>query len=272
MTAPSVTNIGVNVTSAESLAIARRLHDAGEIDFCELLIDNFLHLPGRELFKGCDGMPVAIHIMNSRFLDADDSERKLADLARRIKEVTSLLNPKYVSDHLALFSVNGRRLPIVSEVNYADMFDYVIDRLHFWQECLGSRLLLENFGSVISSKGSNQPSFFQKLIEATGCGLLFDFSNAVVAERNTGLAATEWILLGDEVRHGHIGGFRESDSTPPYTIDSHDANVDGSSLKFLSELNGKSARPIDSIVVERDANLDYESWLSDIRAVRRVVC
>ena len=41
--------IGLNFTLGSTLEMVQRLIREGEIDYCELLIDNFLHVPPAEL-------------------------------------------------------------------------------------------------------------------------------------------------------------------------------------------------------------------------------
>lgn len=191
--------IGVNVTSPTNFPIAVALVRAGHAQFLDLLVDNFLHVPGGALRAALD------------------------ELAAQLRALIRAVEPLYVSDHLARFTHGGRRLPMLAERDAER--DYVAD---------------------------------------TGCGVLFDFCNAVVAELNTGYPAQRWLPVVRDMPHFHIAGYRRTEGEPALIIDSHDSPSAEDTLAFLRafarERGGLAGL---TLVVERDANIDFAPWAAD---------
>lgn len=259
--------IGVNWTSPSALPVIESLLAESRIGFCEILIDNFLHLDPERVREALGDTPISFHIMWSRFLERDEDE--LPALARLMRIWIEAINPIYVSDHLARFSVNGRTLPITAEIDYT-RFTKTREKLARWQDLLGAQLLIENFPSARHT-GLQQADFYARLFDATGCGLLFDVSNAIVAKRNSGADPNAWLALADNCTHFHIAGFRDADTQPTLTLDSHDADLDEQSLKLLEAVRGVSAdQAHDTLVIERDANIGYQEWSHDIDSIQAI--
>lgn len=258
--------IGANWTSPRHLPIVRSLLQEGQISFCEILIDNFLHLPPASLQSVFMDSPVAFHIMNSQFIQKDADELK--SWAAKLKVLARTLNPMYVSDHLAIFTHQGRHLPLLQEIDYSTQYAEVRERVTLWQNLLETKICFENFPSMLDV-GRNQPDFLERLVEETGAGVLFDFSNAVVAHKNCGVPLEAWTPFIRRSERFHVAGYRLTGTDPDLVLDSHDGEVAGDTLGFLYEskarLNGRSDC---SIVVERDAGIEKESWSRDIASVR----
>lgn len=256
--------IGVNWTSPSALPVIQSLIGDSRVSFCEILLDNFIHLDPADIRRAIGETPLSFHIMWSRFLERDESE--LRALAKILRLWIDEIGPLYVSDHLARFSIDGRTLPITAEIDYGD-FSRTLERLVYWQELLGVQLLIENFPSA-RYNGHDQAAFYTQLLEAANCGLLFDISNAIVAKRNCGAEPNTWLDLIDASTHFHIAGFRQSDTQPALTIDSHDANLAKDSLALLADiLERPGVDTQNTLVIERDANIGYQEWTNDIDSV-----
>jgi hypothetical protein len=203
--------------------------------------------------------------MNSHFIRRDAGELKA--FATKIKTLIRELRPAYVSDHLADFSHDGRRYPFPQEISYHRDNRLVLDRVKLWQDMVGTRLLFENYPSILDG-GRAQPEFLETLVQETGAGLLLDFSNAVVAERNCGLPLAAWTPLIRRAERFHAAGYRAADTVPPIIQDSHDCELSADTLDFLRRskplLDGRDC----SLVIERDAEIAVESWSRDIAGAR----
>lgn len=262
--------LGVDWTSGRHLETVKALIGEGHAGFCEIMIDNFLHLPVDALRECFEGIDVSFHIMNSRFIQRDAREIEL--LARTLKPWIAALRPLYISDHLASFFHEGRQLPFPMEVDYEGDYGLIKERFSSWQDLVGTPVLLENYASMLDS-GRAQPDFLERLTAETGSGLLFDFSNAVVALENGGPALDRWSSLISRTRHFHVSGFRKSDGDPVITIDSHDVDLAPESIAFIARSRAAWAdRAERTLVVERDAPLDVaiprSSWREDLKRVR----
>jgi uncharacterized protein (UPF0276 family) len=256
--------LGMNITSAESFAWARRFHQEGLVEFYELLVDNFLHLDPARVREEIGGVPVAFHIMSSRFLTAPNEQREA--MTRTLRAWVDELDPLYVSDHLLVAEAAGRLLPEPIESDYDD--PRVAAEAGRWCADLGGALLLENFPSL-SRRGRGQAALFASLQAGHDIRPLFDFSNAVVAEANGADAVELWFEADLEISACHISGYRPSSVAPGVLIDSHDGPVSERSWNLLRRFIDAGRAPR-SLVVERDGRLDADEWRADLLLARRL--
>jgi len=265
MSAEGSLKVGVNWTKAFHAPLIAELLRSGRADFCELLIDNFLHVPVRELTEVLGGAPVAFHIMHSRFLER--SEEQLVHIAERIRELARELRPLYVSDHLLRFTVDGREVMFLPELDYERVYEHVRERVTWWQNALGTQVCLENYPSILDS-GLKQPAFYEALLKDTGAGLLFDFSNAICARRNCGLEPSAWDGLLRQATHCHTAGYELSPSKL-IALDSHGQALAEDTLALMRRVMDQFPQPL-SVCVERDQNVELEPWSQDLRTVREL--
>jgi uncharacterized protein len=258
--------IGFNFTLNGTLDMVQRMIKERQIDYCEMLIDNFLHVPPKELIGAFD-CPVAFHIMFSKFLERDPEG--LEKLARRVRVFIDALNPLYVSDHLLRFSHNGRCLFHLGEIDYVNEYHRVRERVEKWQDLLGRRLYLENYPSIMEG-GWDAPAFFQRLTRETGAGVLFDASNAICSQHNCGASVSGWTDVLASTRHYHVAGYGTSFIEPHIIQDSHDREMAVDTIDFLSANRTSFDKDGSTITYERDFEFDYESISADLRRLREI--
>ena len=242
--------VGINWLTPYTLPIVQRLIEEGIADFCEVMVDNAIHLPASKIREALPDVPIALHIVSSGFLTK--SSKELQDVAQYLRPWIAELNPIYVSDHLP-------------QLNYQSDLANTCKRMHEWQDLLGVKLLLENFPSL-NAAGTGQAEFYSHLMRETGCELLFDFSNAYIAELNGAAAFTAWQPLIDQTTHFHAAGFRIDPETG-LAIDTHDVPIADEVVtiiqqQFINELKDRT------IVMEFDAKLNYELVSEQISKVR----
>ncbi|WP_407079311.1 methanobactin biosynthesis protein MbnB [Candidatus Methylospira mobilis] len=257
-------------TQGSTLEMVRQMVGEGEVDYVEFLIDNFLHVPVKEVAEAFD-CPVGFHIMHSRFLESDEDH--LISFAKRLREFIDAMKPLYVSDHLAHFSnPKGRQLYHLAELDYQRDYERVRQKVEWWQEQLRQPLYLENFPSIMDS-GADAPEFFMRLAKETGSETLFDASNAVCAYLNCGLALDSWENVIDSTLHYHVASYRQSlTENPSVIVDSHDGLMSEETLGFLAGYKKRFEKPGATMTYERDQNIEYDSIVSDIRKLRAVFC
>ena len=257
--------VGFNFTLGATLGMVQRLIAEGRIDFCEVLIDNFLNVPPAEL-AGAFECPVAFHVMHSRFLETD--LELLDSLAARLRVYIDALRPIYVSDHVLRFSHRNQQLRHLAEVDYREEYDDVRRRVEWWQDRLGRRLYLENYPSIMDG-GFEAPAFYQRLTRETGAGVLFDASNAVVAHRNCGSPLEAWDDVIRQTEHFHVAGYHHSFIEPHITIDTHDRQLADDTLDYLRSRRAAFDRSRSAtITYERDMEIEYESVAEDLDTLR----
>ena len=258
--------IGFNFTLGPTLPLFRQLISERRIDFVEILIDNFLQVDPKELATAFD-CPVAFHIMFSKFLENDLDF--LEDLARRLRTYIDAMNPMYISDHLVRFSYNGRNFFHLVEIDYAPEYHMVRERVEWWQDRLGQRLYLENYPSIMDG-GREAPSFLERLTSETGAGVLFDVSNAVVANLNCGLSLESWRNIISATKHFHVASYGTSFIKPHIIIDTHDQEFSQETIAFLKSCRQYYEKPGATMTYERDSNIEHESISVDIDNMRRI--
>lgn len=257
--------IGINFTLGETLNDVQHLIQDGLVDYCELLIDNFLHVPPDDIARAFD-VPLGFHIMLSRFLETDLASLK--QLAHRLKPYIDTLQPTYISDHVARFSHQGRQLYHLAEVDYRQAYDAIKARVETWQELTGSQLLLENFPSILDG-GRDAPEFFTRLQADTGAGVLFDFSNAICARHNCELPLAAWDAVIRGNRHFHVGSYSPSILAPPITLDTHDAELSPDTLEFLCRHREHLQDAGVTLTYERDDNPGYDVLARELTRLRQ---
>lgn len=263
--------IGINWASSSNYKVIQHLRELGCADFIEIAVDNFLHFNPADikaLFPKCD---FSFHILNSRFLERDEISLKL--YAKKILNFIEVLNPFYVSDHIGIYSAHGRQFPAAIEIDYEHNFDLVVSKIKLWPQLLGAKIYFENF-PALQGNTLNAAAFFQKLLKETGCGILFDFSNAIVADKNKAEDKGNWANLAVTTPHFHVGGYRTLNSTAikDMYVDTHDVPLSEESLIFLAEFFQAQGFPKNTtLVIERDHNLNLRDWEQDIKSVRQVI-
>jgi uncharacterized protein len=261
-----IMRIGFNFTLGPTLGLVQRLVAERKIDYCELLIDNFLQVPPAQLLEAFD-CPIGFHIMFSKFMENDLDT--LDAMATRLREYVDCLQPLYVSDHVARFTHEGRQLYHLAEPEYRRDYEAIRSRVLWWQDRLGQKLYLENYPSIMDN-GLDAPWFFEQIVRDTGAGVLFDASNAVCSHRNCGLALSAWEAVVKSTRHFHVGGYNASILDPEITLDTHDQALASDVLSFLTHYQDDFDKPGATLTYERDDNLDYDAIVQDLDALRKV--
>lgn len=266
MTAAGSLKVGVNWTKTHHASLIGELLRSGRADYCEILIDNFLHTPAHELAEVVGGAPVAFHIMHSRFLER--SEEELVFIARRIRELARELRPFYISDHLQRFSSGSREFMLLPELDYERVYEHARERVAWWQNALDTQVHFENYPSMLDS-GLKQPAFFEALLGETKAGLLFDLSNAICAKRNCGVDPAAWDGLLRNTTHFHTAGYELSDNPPHIAVDTHGQALAEDTLALIRRVTSQLPQPM-TICVERDQRVELEPWSQDLLAVREM--
>ena len=66
----------------------------------------------------------------------------------------------------------------------------------------------------------------------------------------------------------HAAGYRTADTVPPLVQDSHDCELSAETLDFIRRCKPLLAGRACSLVIERDADIELESWSRDITQAR----
>lgn len=243
---------------AEALARAGR---RGRVPFVEILWDNYLHLSPKQLAETLEPVAdrVALHIMWSGFVHSD--EERLERVLERLAEHVDVLQPLYVSDHLTRTIRHGRYLTPPEDLDYERDRDRTCERVLRYQERIGCPLLLENQASE-GPEGRGQADFATEIVRRTGCGLLFDVSNAIVAESNDGDPFSAWLpALAQGPVRAHVGGYRP-DEEDGHLRDSHGDPLSPATMHAVQMLSASGG--LRSICLERESNKTVDAIAEEL--------
>ena len=208
------------------------------------------------------------HIMWSRYLELD--EAAFADYLSRLRDHVRVLRPVAVSDHLCRFRFDGLFVGAGQEHTYDDIAG-IAERVARYQDAIGMQLLVENNASL-EQPAAKQIEFLAELMHRTGCGLLFDISNAVVGELNGQGSFEQWLpLLAGRTLRCHVGSYTRDDLVGQY-IDSHDADVTRETQAAVRRLVECADVRIESITYERDFNRSSEAIARDLVRIAESLC
>ena len=262
--------VGYNFTSIEHLKFTEILYKDGFIDYVEILIDNFLSFHPSEL-KKCR-IPIALHIMNSKFLERSHAD--LCEIADKIRFVTSYSEILYASDHILEFSDNGFNLPYLQEIDYESAIEnkaIIVNKIKIWNNLLNKNVFFENAASL-DERGLQQPNFIKQVLLRNGFKVLLDITNLFISTKNCGVVIDEWFDIIRDCDVFHIGSCRLSEIDESLYIDSHDSEISTDFVNFFYLIKPyiNFDRPC-FFTYERDFNEDIDSVKKDIELIKKIV-
>src|SRR4051812_33721037 len=149
----------------------------------------------RELELIATHYPLSLHAVGLSIGSAEGVDA--AHLAR-LHGLVARLRPGLVSDHLSWSTSGGRYLPDLLPLPYTEEALRIVCRnVTQVQGVLGRQILLENPSTYLQFAASAIPEaeFMAAVVQATGCGVLFDINNVYVSACNHGLEPAEQLTL-----------------------------------------------------------------------------
>ena len=261
--------IGYNMTAPHHLEMVNDFFRSGQIDYVELLADNFFNFQTSEIEK--IKAPLALHIMRSAFLEEDRAH--LSYMAKSIQAIMTVRPMLYVSDHILKFSHNGHTLPYLQEIDYPDIIkspDAFHARLRFWMAEIGSQIFFENAASL-DARGTSQHHFIEQVLIPSGGGILLDLTNLFISIKNGGAVLDDWKNIISKARHFHIGSYNLSSVDTAFHIDSHASEISDEFEQFCHQILPLINLNADIYVTyERDAQEDIASVSLDLSRTREM--
>lgn len=224
-----------------------------QIDFLEIITDNYLATPGAPaaLEELCALFPVIPH-----GVDLSIGSVMPLDVAylRAIKRISDLTGSPYYSEHLCMTRVPGRAIGHLAPLWFTEeLLDSLVGRVQVLQDYLEKPLVLENVTYMleIPQATMSQAEFFQRLVEATGCGVLLDVTNVLINTTNHCFEAADFLAqmpLSHLVQVHLAGGFWKGS----WLVDSHSELVPPEGFALFETLI--SLCPVRSVIFEHDAH------------------
>jgi uncharacterized protein (UPF0276 family) len=248
-------------------AFADDLAGVGErLDFLEVIPDRYF---GAEPPLIPTGLPVTMHSLN---LSLGTQEPLDQHYVGQLRASAQHFKPIWASDHLAVSHVGGMDLGMLSPVRCsAAAAARIADKVSALQDELRIPFLVENIASYIRLSGNefSELELLDRVVRASGCGLLLDINNVVVNAANHGWDPYAYLRYFPlhAVREIHIAGHHEESGVH---LDSHAEPVGEQvwkALRFVAQRIG----PV-SILLERDDNIPpFNDLLVELTMARRVV-
>ncbi len=224
MRVPSL-GIGLLLTETHTAFVARELPN---VDWFELTSESLMrrrsgklvpHIPA-QVERIIAHYPVSLHGVSLSIGSVDPLD---ADYLRTLRQLTRIVEPRIIADHLCFTGVDGRNthelLPLPQT---REALEHVTTRVERVQEYLGRQLLLENPPSYITYAHADMDTaeFLSELARRTGCGLLVDLNNLHVSATNNGFDPRVFLraLPAASVRQFHLAGY---DRAGEFLLDTH---------------------------------------------------
>jgi uncharacterized protein (UPF0276 family) len=172
--------------------------------------------------------PLSLHGVGLSLGSTDPLNREhLANLQRLCKRI----EPAVVSEHLSWSSLGGYFTNDLLPLPYTEEAVRLLsERIGQVQDALQRRILLENVASYLTFTASTltEWEFVSAVAEASGCGLLLDLNNVVVAAHNHGFGWREYLagIAPALVQEFHLAGHERIDwNGENLLIDTHASRV-----------------------------------------------
>ncbi|WP_265563575.1 MNIO family bufferin maturase [Sphingomicrobium arenosum] len=201
-----------------------------------------------------DAAPVSFHSVGLSIGDPDGCDR---DELGRLARLAERYEPAMISDHLSWSSLGGEALPDLLPLPMTDEslahFVREVDRI---QTRLKRPILIENPSRMIAfaQDSYDEADFLAELSRRSGCGLLVDVNNILVARTNVGLDPIAYLdaLPLHAIAEVHVAGHmvEEHEGGAFLAIDDHGSPVSEECWALLDALLARTGpRPV---LVERD--------------------
>ena len=137
-----------------------------------------------------------------------------------------------------------------------------------WSNVLEDIVYYENYSSF-ESQALGQLEFFSYIQnELKGhANILFDLSNAIIAEKNGADKAIHWKEITLNTNHFHVGGYEKAGNLN-YYLDSHNKSISPETLKLINHFYHILQNENSTLTIERDSNLSAKDWQEDIKMIR----
>ena len=225
-----------------------------EVDWFEILSDNYMHTAGRPL-HWLDAIaaryPVAMHGVSLSIGSTDPLDRAYLGELRALRD---RVKARWVSDHLCWTGVGGKNTHDLLPMPYTEeALRHVAGRVRAVQDFLGAPLALENPSTYVEfAGGMPEWEFLARLAEDADCALLLDVNNVYVSAFNHGFDPRTYLAAVpfDRVVQMHVAGHTHHGT---HIIDSHIGPVIDDVWRLLGDAWRRAGGV--SVLLEWDAEI-----------------
>jgi uncharacterized protein (UPF0276 family) len=234
------------------------------IGFFEVHAENYMGAggpPHAQLSRLRADYPLSVHGVG---LSIGSTQAIDQDHLQRLKGLCERYEPESFSEHLAWSSHDGVFLNDLLPLPYTEAtLERVVEHVDMVQDAIGRQMLLENPATYLLFEESTMPEtgFLTEIVRRTGCGLLLDVNNVLVASTNHNLDPRDYLANFpiEAVGEIHLSGHSEAldDAGERLMIDSHDTPVTNGVWELYTEVISNAGRI--ASLVEWDNNVP--DWL-----------
>lgn len=213
---------------------------------------------------------LSFHCIGMSLGSADDLN---IDYLKRLKQLTSMYKPKFISDHLSWSSAGNNYFHDLLPVPYnAETLKLLSEKINFVQDYLNTQILIENPSLYVSFAESkvSETEFLNELTASTGCAILLDINNVFVSSHNLSFNAFEYLDAIDAraVKQIHLAGFEKG--SDGLLIDTHSQAPSIEVLELFKYFIKKyGARPT---IFEQDQNLGtLPALLNELKKINLII-
>lgn len=215
---------GVGLRSAHFECVLR---DEPQVDFFEIISENFMKAGGRPRFvldRVAERYPVVMHGVSMSIGSTDPID---FDYLASLKKLAHEIGARWISDHLCWTGVGGYTthdllpLPLDEET-----LRHVVTRIRTVQDFLERPLVIENPSSYyrFPADTMRESEFIAAMAAESGCRLLLDVNNVYVSAVNHDFDPHAYIaeIPADRIVQFHLAGHTNKGT---HIIDTHDDRV-----------------------------------------------
>ena len=228
------------------------------IDFVEIITEQYIDKPLlwqelEEIGEYFRVIPHGIRLSIGSDLPID------MDHLRGVKKVCQITKTPFYSEHLCMTKAPGIDIGHLSPLWYTeDVLNMLINNVNQVQDYLEIPLILENVTYAFDLPNPQMPQaeFFNRLVDATGCGILLDITNVYINSVNHDFDGEKFLddMPLDKVVQLHLaGGFMSGDQM----IDGHSEPVQEGSWELLRSLASRQ-QTVKGCILEQDSNFPEE--------------
>jgi uncharacterized protein (UPF0276 family) len=244
-------------------------HHCGDIDFFEFIGDNCFDAPFlHEIERWSYRLPSVCHSVGLSLGTAEPLDEVYV---AKLESILQRIRPHWLSDHIAVTSVQGLDLGHLSPVLFTEeTVEIVSTKVATLQKRFGIPLLLENITYHFTLPGAQLTEWelITRLTNSADCGILLDLSNLYINAHNNRYDPYEFLrgIPLDRVMQVHLGGATETEGV---LIDSHGGPVHDEAFEFLEYVC--RVRPVPAISFERDKNMPpFEDLAREMHRAREI--
>ena len=242
-----------------------------EIDFLEVITEQYIsHADTRDqLKKVCEQFQVIPHGVSLSIGSMSPLDK---DYLRAVKQISDLTQSPYYSEHLCMTSAPGIEIGHLSPLWFTEeTLQNTIRKVSEVQDYLGKPLILENVTYLFEIPASpiSQTTFFQRLVDATGCGVLLDATNVFINSLNHHYDPITFLdeMPLEHVVQVHLAGGYWNHGT---FVDGHSELVQEESWDVFKALVARCQ--VKGVIFEHDDNYPEMTLLIEqIRRARKIL-